>query len=71
MMPGVINQSNVGLSGVSLTSNKNSDGGTGKAKKPQAMAASQQSGQSQLSQNNNEADKEESLEGSEAPATKK
>ena len=63
MMPGVLSQSSgqkvVGLSAVSLTSNKQSDG----AKKPQAMAASQQSGQSQLSQNNNEDDDEESSQG--------
>ena len=75
MMPGVLSQSSgqkvVGLSAVSLTSNKQSDGGTGMAKKPQAMAASQQSGQSQLSQNNNEDDGEESLKGSKIPATDK
>ena len=71
MMPGVLSQSSgqkvVGLSAVSLTSNKQSDG----AKKPQAMAASQQSGQSQLSQNNNEADEEGSSNGGKIPAADK
>ena len=41
------------------------------AKKPQAMAASQQSGQSQLSQNNNEDEENESSQGIKIPATDK
>lgn len=41
------------------------------AKKPQGMAASQQSGQSQLSQNNNEDEEDESSQEVKIPATDK
>ena len=78
MMPGVLSQSSgqkvVGLSAVSHTSKKhsNADPGGDGAKKSQAMAASQQSGQSQLSQNNNdEADEEGSSQGGKIPTADK